>query len=159
MLARQAINGNLGTGPENPWKIRKIPVIGSGSGTGAKLSLAVAFVPLVSYVPFVPSKGTRDLRDTRDKSDDISRRLRTKISRAIGTRQSGAEPQLMPSLGSLWSLLSLQRLSKQKKLPATSYSRTGESRTTLGDGALNFCVRNGNRCDNPSMVTGKKPFE
>ena len=44
----------------------------------------------------------------------------------------------------------------EKKLPATSYSRTGESRTTLGDGALNFCVRNGNRCDNPSMVTGKK---
>ena len=43
-----------------------------------------------------------------------------------------------------------------KKKPATSYSHTGESRTTLGDGALNFCVRNGNRCDNPSMVTGKK---
>ena len=58
MLARQAISGNLGTGPgnlgtgpENPWKIRKIPVIGSGSGTDAKLSLAVAFVPLVSFVP------------------------------------------------------------------------------------------------------------
>ena len=156
MLARQAISGNLGTdpgnlgtGPENPWKIRKIPVIGSHSGTGAK--------PL--------------------------------YCQAIGTRQSGAEPQLMPSLGSLWSLMSLQRRSKQKKsriprakrvreadalagvrrsrraiflqkkLPATSYSRTGESRTTLGDGALNFCVRNGNRCDNPSMVTGKKPFE
>ena len=113
-LQRRSRQENLGTGPENPWKIRKIPVIGSGSGTGAKLSLAVAFVPLVSYVP---SKGTRDLRDTRDKRDDISRRLRTKISRAIGTRQSGAEPQLMPSLGSLWSLLSLQRLSKQKKKP------------------------------------------
>ena len=43
-----------------------------------------------------------------------------------------------------------------KKEPAASYSRTGESRTTLGDGALNFCVRNGNRCDSSSMATGKK---
>ena len=42
-----------------------------------------------------------------------------------------------------------------KKLPATSYSRTGESRTTLGDGELDFCVRNGNRYDFSSMVTGK----
>ena len=46
---------------------------------------------------------------------------------------------------------------KKKKMPAASYSRTGESRTTLGDGALNFSVRNGNWCDNPSMATGKKP--
>ena len=45
-----------------------------------------------------------------------------------------------------------------KKKPAASYSRTGESRTTLGDGALNFRVRNGNGCDNSSMATGKKPF-
>ena len=44
-----------------------------------------------------------------------------------------------------------------KKKPAASYSRTGESRTTLGDGALNFRVRNGNGCDNSSMATGKKP--
>ena len=42
------------------------------------------------------------------------------------------------------------------KKPATSYSRTGGSRTTLGDGALNFRVRNGNGCDSSSMVTGKK---
>ena len=42
------------------------------------------------------------------------------------------------------------------KKPAASYSRTGESRTTLGDGALNFRVRNGNGCDNSSMATGKK---
>ena len=40
--------------------------------------------------------------------------------------------------------------------PAASYSRTGGSRTTLGDGALNFSVRNGNWCDNPSMATGMK---
>ena len=46
----------------------------------------------------------------------------------------------------------------KKKKPATSYSRTGESRTTLGDGALNFRVRNGNGCDNSSMATGKKPL-
>ena len=45
-----------------------------------------------------------------------------------------------------------------KKKPAASYSRTGEARTTLGDGALNFRVRNGNGCDNSSMATGKKPF-
>ena len=44
---------------------------------------------------------------------------------------------------------------KDKKKPAASYSRTGESRTTLGDGALNFRVRNGNGCDNSSMATGK----
>ena len=30
------------------------------------------------------------------------------------------------------------------KKPAASYSRTGDSRTTLGDGALDFRVRNGN---------------
>ena len=47
--------------------------------------------------------------------------------------------------------------SKEKK-PAAPYSRTGESRTTLGDGELDFCVRNGNRYDFSSMVTGKKPF-
>ena len=45
--------------------------------------------------------------------------------------------------------------SKEKK-PAAPYSRTGESRTTLGEGALNFRVRNGNGCDNSSMATGKK---
>ena len=43
------------------------------------------------------------------------------------------------------------------KKPAAPYSRTGESRTTLGEGALNFRVRNGNGCDNSSMATGKKP--
>ena len=41
------------------------------------------------------------------------------------------------------------------KKPAAPYSRTGESRTTLGEGALNFRVRNGNGCDNSSMATGK----
>ena len=45
----------------------------------------------------------------------------------------------------------------KKNKPATSYSRTGESRTTLGDGALDFRVRNGNGYDSSSMVTGKKP--
>ena len=48
---------------------------------------------------------------------------------------------------------------KNKKKPAASYSRTGESRTTLGDGALDFRVRNGNGYDNSSMATGKKPIE
>ena len=45
---------------------------------------------------------------------------------------------------------------KGKKKPAASYSRTGESRTTLGDGALDFRVRNGNGYDNSSMATGKR---
>ena len=31
----------------------------------------------------------------------------------------------------------------------------GGSHTTLGEGALDFCVRNGNRYDSPSMATGK----
>ena len=44
-----------------------------------------------------------------------------------------------------------------KKEPATSYSRTGGSRTTLGDGALDFRVRNGNGYFCPSVVTGKRP--
>ena len=45
----------------------------------------------------------------------------------------------------------------EMKKPAASYSRTGESRTTLGDGALDFRVRNGNGYDSSSMATGKKP--
>ena len=44
---------------------------------------------------------------------------------------------------------------KAKKEPAASYSRTGGSRTTLGDGALDCRVRNGNGYDNSSMATGK----
>ena len=44
-----------------------------------------------------------------------------------------------------------------KKEPAASYSRTGESRTTLGDGALDFRVRNGNGYVSPSVATGEKP--
>ena len=47
---------------------------------------------------------------------------------------------------------------RRKKEPAASYSRTGESRTTLGDGALDFRVRNGNGYDNSSMATGKTDF-
>ena len=47
--------------------------------------------------------------------------------------------------------------SRIKKEPATTYSRTGGSRTTLGDGAFDFRVRNGNGYGSSSMVTGKKP--
>ncbi len=36
------------------------------------------------------------------------------------------------------------------------YPPAGDSRSTLADGALNFRVRNGNGCDNPSMGTGKR---
>ena len=47
------------------------------------------------------------------------------------------------------------RGSKEKR-PAASYSRTGGSRTTLGDEALDFGVRNGNRYDCLSVATGLK---
>ena len=47
------------------------------------------------------------------------------------------------------------RVGKEKG-PAASYSRTSERRTTLGDGALDFRVRNGNGYDSLSMATGKK---
>ena len=46
----------------------------------------------------------------------------------------------------------------EKKEPAASYSRTSERRTTLGDGALDFRVRNGNGYDSSSMATGEKPW-
>ena len=48
-------------------------------------------------------------------------------------------------------------LRRSKKEPAASYSRAGESRTTLGDGALDFRVRNGNGYFSPSVATGEKP--
>ena len=44
----------------------------------------------------------------------------------------------------------------KEKGPAASYSRAGGSRTTLGDGALDFRVRNGNGYDCLSMATGPK---
>ena len=44
-------------------------------------------------------------------------------------------------------------------MPAASYSRTGGSRTTLGDGALDFRVRHGNGYFSASVATGTKPFE
>ena len=40
--------------------------------------------------------------------------------------------------------------------PVSCYPPAGDSRSTLADGALNFRVRNGNGCDNPSMGTGKR---
>ena len=45
---------------------------------------------------------------------------------------------------------------KEKK-PAAPYSRTGESRTTLGEEALDFRVRDGNGYCRLSMATGRKP--
>ena len=50
-----------------------------------------------------------------------------------------------------------QRTGRRKiKKPAAPYSRTDEFRTTLGEGALDFRVRNGYGYDSPSMATGKK---
>ena len=44
---------------------------------------------------------------------------------------------------------------RPSKNPAASYSPTGASCSTLGDGALHFRVRNGNGCCLPSMAAGK----
>ena len=41
---------------------------------------------------------------------------------------------------------------KQRKIPAMTYSPTKRICSTIGAGGLNFCVRNGNRCD-PSAIT------
>ena len=45
---------------------------------------------------------------------------------------------------------------RQKKEPAAPYSPAGESRSTLGEEALDFRVRNGNGYDSLSMATGKR---
>ena len=48
-----------------------------------------------------------------------------------------------------------RRTFEKRKKPAAPYSRTDEFRTTLGEGALDFRVRNGYGYDSPSMATGK----
>ena len=86
--------------------------------------------------------------------------------RPLTSRRPGVLASRRPGVLASWRLGVLRRHQEKrkaspkggKKKPAASYSRTGESRTTLGDGALNFRVRNGNGCDNSSMATGKKPF-
>ena len=50
-------------------------------------------------------------------------------------------------------------LQEKIKKPAAPYSRTGGSRTTLGEEALDFRVRNGNGYDSLSMATGKRIAE
>ena len=76
--------------------------------------------------------------------------------------KKAVSPSAKPSpKGALAGVRRSRRLfsSEAKKKPATSYSRTGGSRTTLGDGALDFRVRTGNGYGSSSMVTGKKPLE
>ena len=41
----------------------------------------------------------------------------------------------------------------QKKIPAMTYSPTKRICSTIGAGGLNFCVRNGNRCDPSAIIT------
>ena len=43
-----------------------------------------------------------------------------------------------------------------RKSLATCYSPTGDSRSTLAAGVLNFRVRNGNGCDSTAMATRQK---
>ena len=45
---------------------------------------------------------------------------------------------------------------EEEKKPAASYSRAGGSRTTLGEEALDFRVRDGNGYCRLSMATGEK---
>ena len=45
---------------------------------------------------------------------------------------------------------------REKKKPAASYSRAGGSRTTLGEEALDFRVRDGNGYGRLSVATGEK---
>ena len=45
---------------------------------------------------------------------------------------------------------------RAKKVPAASYSRAGGSRTTLGEEALDFRVRDGNGYGRLSVATGEK---
>ena len=47
----------------------------------------------------------------------------------------------------------------KKRKPAAPYSPAGESRSTLGEEALDFRVRNGNGYDSLSMATGKRIAE
>ena len=44
----------------------------------------------------------------------------------------------------------------KRKRPAASYSRAGGSRTTLGEEALDFRVRDGNGYGRLSLATGEK---
>ena len=46
-----------------------------------------------------------------------------------------------------------------RKILAARYSPAGDSRSTLAVEALNFCVRDGNRCDCLAMVTRKRKTE
>ena len=49
------------------------------------------------------------------------------------------------------------REAPKREKPAASYSRAGGSRTTLGEEALDFRVRDGNGYGRLSMATGGKP--
>ena len=51
---------------------------------------------------------------------------------------------------------SAETLPALKKTPAAPYSPAREPRSTLGDGALHFRVRDGNGCFLPSRAAGKK---
>ena len=59
---------------------------------------------------------------------------------------------MRPGAGQLGGL----RPRRGKKEPAASYSRAGGSRTTLGEEALDFRVRDGNGYCRLSMATGEK---
>ena len=73
--------------------------------------------------------------------------------RPMKTRKAGTIAAVRAAIaGALFRL----RPCENGKKPAASYSRTSERRTTLGDGALDFRVRNGNGYDSPSMATGER---
>ena len=41
----------------------------------------------------------------------------------------------------------------EEHIPAMTYSPTKRIRSTIGAGGLNYCVRNGNRCDPSAIIT------
>ena len=52
--------------------------------------------------------------------------------------------------------MQVQDIRRKQKKPAAPYSRAGGSRTTLGEEALDFRVRDGNGYCRLSMATGEK---
>ena len=51
------------------------------------------------------------------------------------------------------STIKKANIKKHKKILAMTYSPTKRIRSTIGAGGLNFCVRNGYRCDPSAIIT------
>ena len=76
----------------------------------------------------------------------------------LGSRVSGRRARLRLARGGRRARHG-NGLPGEKRKPAAPYSPAGESRSTLGEEALDFRVRNGNGYDSLSMATGKRNAE